>query len=227
MADPTPPLPGFEPGARHRPKRVLSEPAKERKRERDRLRKRPPRTCPICGKQYHPTSGKQKTCSRECARTLCPTKPKSCLVYFSDCSICGRTFTARTARRGLCGDEDCRREAHRRRRNERYPELKPRVLRHSHARRARLAGVETEQVVPWRVYERDKWRCKIKPCLFGGKPVRRKARGKRDPLMASLDHVIPIAQGGTHTYGNVQCSHYRCNLSKSDGGGGEQLMLIG
>jgi len=37
------------------------------------------------------------------------------------------------------------------------------------------------------------------------------------PFEAShLDHVIPLSKGGTHTWGNVQTSHARCNLKKRD-----------
>lgn len=29
-----------------------------------------------------------------------------------------------------------------------------------------------------------------------------------------MDHVVPLARGGEHTYGNVQVSHPRCNMRK-------------
>ena len=32
----------------------------------------------------------------------------------------------------------------------------------------------------------------------------------------SIDHVIPVAKGGTHTWDNVRLAHHRCNLIKSD-----------
>lgn len=32
----------------------------------------------------------------------------------------------------------------------------------------------------------------------------------------SIDHIIPIAKGGTHTWNNVQLAHFRCNTLKSD-----------
>ena len=36
------------------------------------------------------------------------------------------------------------------------------------------------------------------------------------PLSLSLDHVIPLTKGGTHTYGNVQVAHYGCNSRKGN-----------
>lgn len=32
----------------------------------------------------------------------------------------------------------------------------------------------------------------------------------------NLDHVIPIRNGGSHTYANTQISHVFCNLSRSN-----------
>lgn len=87
--------------------------------------------------------------------------------------------------------------------------------------RAKKFGVKYEPVNRQRVYERDKWRCGI--CR---KRVDRTRRWP-DRMCASLDHVVPLAHGGEHTYANTQCAHWLCNTLKSDGGGGEQLALTG
>jgi 5-methylcytosine-specific restriction endonuclease McrA len=34
------------------------------------------------------------------------------------------------------------------------------------------------------------------------------------PKHASMDHRIPLARGGTHTWGNIQLMHLICNLRK-------------
>lgn len=47
------------------------------------------------------------------------------------------------------------------------------------------------------------------------------------PLSPSLDHVVPLSEGGTHEPANVQLAHLRCNTAKGNRGGGEQLMLLG
>lgn len=60
--------------------------------------------------------------------------------------------------------------------------------------------------------ERDGWRCHL--C--------RKRVGRRD---ASLDHLIPIAEGGKHELGNVMLAHHRCN-SKRGITGDVQLLLV-
>jgi 5-methylcytosine-specific restriction endonuclease McrA len=79
---------------------------------------------------------------------------------------------------------------------------------------------QCDAVEPLRVYWRDKWRCGL--CH---EKVDRALRYP-NPLCASLDHVIPLSRGGTHTYANVQCAHLRCNVLKNNGGSGEQLAMI-
>jgi 5-methylcytosine-specific restriction endonuclease McrA len=73
------------------------------------------------------------------------------------------------------------------------------------------------------IYQRDRWVCQL--CR---KPV---ARGKAvpHPKAPTIDHIVPLARGGTHEPANVQLAHYHCNTIKSDGewAGGEQLALIG
>ena len=36
----------------------------------------------------------------------------------------------------------------------------------------------------------------------------------RDPLMASIEHRIPISRGGTHDRDNVSLAHFVCNMEK-------------
>jgi hypothetical protein len=42
-----------------------------------------------------------------------------------------------------------------------------------------------------------------------------------------MDHVIPLAKGGTHEPANVRCAHFLCNALKGDGAMGEQMLLFG
>ncbi len=78
-------------------------------------------------------------------------------------------------------------------------------------RRARLANVEHEKFRDVDVFERDKWICGI--C---GQPINPAERHPA-PGHAQLDHVVPIAKGGPHTWENVQASHAICNQQKSAG----------
>lgn len=83
-----------------------------------------------------------------------------------------------------------------------------------------LAEQKCELVEAHKVYKRDKWRCGL--CRKMVDPRLRHP----DPMRVSLDHVIPISKGGSHTYANTQCAHLLCNIQKNNRGAGEQLALI-
>jgi hypothetical protein len=90
-----------------------------------------------------------------------------------------------------------------------------------HRYRARKRAAYVEDVSPVRIFERDRWRCRL--C---NKRVHRH-RVPPHPLAPVLDHVVPLAAGGTHEAANTQCAHFICNSVKGDRGHSEQLMLIG
>lgn len=78
-----------------------------------------------------------------------------------------------------------------------------------HRRRARLRGATVERVRRSTVFTRDEWRCGI--CEDPISPD----LAWPDPMSPSVDHVVPIALGGPHSYANVQAAHLICNLRKS------------
>lgn len=83
------------------------------------------------------------------------------------------------------------------------------ALKGSQNRRARMKNVFVEKVDYMKVFNRDKWICQI--CFH---PVS-KIRDRNLVDIASLDHIIPLAKGGEHSYANTQLAHLSCNLSKS------------
>lgn len=62
---------------------------------------------------------------------------------------------------------------------------------------------------PIKVFERDAWRCGI--C---GYKTHKTKRGTYHPKAPELDHIVAIANGGSHTWDNVQCSCRFCNSRK-------------
>jgi hypothetical protein len=90
-------------------------------------------------------------------------------------------------------------------RSARYHSAHPEASRRATAkRRARLALVEAETIDYAVVWERDGGICGI--C---DEPA--------DLQSWHLDHRVPLAQGGSHTYSNVQVTHPSCNISKGGG----------
>ncbi|MFJ4637603.1 HNH endonuclease [Streptomyces hygroscopicus] len=90
----------------------------------------------------------------------------------------------------------------------RYPE----AAALSDARRRALieAALKAERFAPRDVYERDKWTCGL--CRRPVDP----GLAWPHPMSASVDHILPLSQGGSHTLANVQCAHLSCNSSKGD-----------
>jgi hypothetical protein len=82
-------------------------------------------------------------------------------------------------------------------------------------RRARMRDAFIEDVPPLEIFERDNWQCQIPGCRFPGVPARLDA-GRYGPLLASLDHIIPLSKGGKHERSNLACSHLQCNQVKQD-----------
>jgi hypothetical protein len=82
-------------------------------------------------------------------------------------------------------------------------------------RRALLRGAAfVEHVSLDELYARDNRRCHI--CK---KIVKR--------TEASMDHLIPVSQGGPHSWANVALAHISCNASRGAGRLPAQLRLVG
>ena len=89
-------------------------------------------------------------------------------------------------------------------------------------RRARTRGAQYEQIDPIKVFERDGWRCHM--C---GTKLKRKDRGTFKDMAPELDHIITLAEGGTHTWENVACSCRKCNGAKGSRSFGQMVLVIG
>lgn len=112
-------------------------------------------------------------------------------VSFPYCKGCGAMFASR-----LPDQEFCSRECG--------------PMPKDYAKRLRKQAASVSPTLRRQeVFERDNWVCHI-------------CGGKIDPDSPdrldrpSLDHIVPIAGGGTHTMDNVRAAHLRCNIQKSD-----------
>lgn len=86
-------------------------------------------------------------------------------------------------------------------------------------KRAERAG---DMDIHWRMLgDRDQWVCHI--C---GLRVPKRAGNAKDGKGATVDHIVPVAAGGSHTWDNVALAHRFCNLSRG-ARGVAQLRLIG
>lgn len=86
-------------------------------------------------------------------------------------------------------------------------------LRAMHARRrALLASARVDKVDPHAVHERDGWRCHLCSKLTDRRV------SVPHPKAPTLDHLIPLAAGGDHSYVNVATAHFSCNTRRQDRG---------
>lgn len=174
-----------------------------------------------------PRQLKSQDCSRRCGQVargaltfLEPLPERSCAL-----ATCGTTFVPKTRVQRCCSEQHGRKlwriEAEARG----YKRARPWDDKRRDAfqkRRALKLGASTgEPVILADIAERDRWRCQL--CK---RAVSRKRRWP-DPLSPSMDHIVPLTRGGAHDPSNVQLAHLRCNVSKGNRGGGEQLALIG
>jgi hypothetical protein len=78
-----------------------------------------------------------------------------------------------------------------------------------HRTRALKAGGEVDESLDiFTVFEEENYICGI--CGDAIDPFLR----NRHPEMATIDHIIPLSKGGSHTRDNVQTAHLSCNVKK-------------
>ncbi|WP_398852710.1 HNH endonuclease [Streptomyces lateritius] len=87
-------------------------------------------------------------------------------------------------------------------------------------RRAAKRGGRSEPYTLEEIAARDRGRCR----LCGGRvAMRQKVPHVKAP---TIDHIVPVSEGGDDTRANVQLAHFGCNSSKG-ARGSQQLALIG
>lgn len=174
-----------------------------------------PIRCAWCGESFVPRAAKKNAvgyCSPKCkghARARAAQDKINAAKPARVCVWCGESLPRTMRADAKFCSSDCNMRAHRTTRNFR-----------------RRMGVESTRprknplINFGQIAERDKWRCG----LCGGAVS--KTRQHPDPLAASIDHIVPLSQGGTNEPANLQLAHLRCNLSKRDRPQGEQTRLI-
>jgi 5-methylcytosine-specific restriction endonuclease McrA len=66
-----------------------------------------------------------------------------------------------------------------------------------------------ERINKLKVFERDNWKCHICNCK-----TPKEKKGTFDDNAPEMDHIVPLAAGGSHNYANVACSCRKCNGKK-------------
>lgn len=175
-----------------------------------------------CGATFTPRNSQQLTCSRACSRARAKAAARASNMARDDrdrsprpCKECEALFApaygnhARLFCSLACGRRWAKRVARKKRGSGR------------HRPRARRAGVAYEPVDRIKVFERDGWRCQICGCA-----TPRAWMGSTRKQAPELDHRIPLALGGGHTWANVQLACRRCNAAKGGTRAAGQIPLF-
>lgn len=147
--------------------------------------------CEYCKEQKELAEARKKMLSFLTALTESRT-PKKCVC-------CGKEFYSEYPTQKYCSDK-CK---NKRKRNGR-----------SYRSRCRKYGVYYDSsVTRIKVIKRDHGICQICGKACNEHDLR---WGTLGPDFPTVDHIIPLAKGGTHTWSNVQCACAMCNSDKRD-----------
>lgn len=162
-------------------------------------------TCAVCDVAFH-TNRPQAHCSTACAmvgklrydRAYNARRPKPARSCACGSPLNGRRLKCDACR--LTRSQIRRRDKRR--------------------RRALKLGVPTERYTLAEIAQRDRRTCQL--CR------KRVAMTKvvPHPKAPTIDHVVPLADGGSDLRSNVQLAHFLCNSTKSNRGT-QQLILVG
>lgn len=154
---------------------------------------------PECSAEYERRRareiGRRDTAVRRAARGVC------------NCRECGTEFGAEY-RRVYCSEACANRVARR--------GSKARARRRKRFRQAKRPG---EVITMAALIERDAGLCQI--CK---RKVSIGSWSDGDRLAPTVDHIIPIAHGGDHTWKNVQLAHAQCNFMRREVGPAQQRL---
>lgn len=146
-----------------------------------------------CRTRFHEVAyladGRHEAWAKTRAATL-----KAANLKHQTCRYCKSDFTD-TRVRATCGTDECARR-----------HMLDGAKQSRHKRRAQKNGTATEKIRAVEIFARDEYRCYLCGEETSGEWP--------EPLSPSLDHVIPLSKGGTHTQDNVKCAHLRCNVAK-------------
>lgn len=173
-----------------------------------------PRQCDVCGKEF--ISRANTTCqsckSKASYAALDPIDRQALSMRQLEsrkCKWCGKEFTPiyKSKHYSCCCEE------HALLKQKEGKKIQKRN-RKAKRRKAYVAPIGLRTV-----FRRDKGICQL--C---GKPVSPNTHWP-NRMCASLDHIIPLALGGTHEPKNVQLAHHACNSAKGTKPMHEQLRL--
>lgn len=154
--------------------------------------------CIECGKEFETTNKASNYCSDKCKEI------RNNRVYIRICRQCGEEFKTKNEQRYYCSKKCIKKYTNNKSKKNRDIRLKNN-------------GEIDNSISLEKLIKRDKNICYLcgKECDSNDFVIENRnfIVGSEHP---SIDHVIPIAKGGTHTWDNIKLAHIKCNTKKSD-----------
>lgn len=181
------------------------------------------RVCGRCGMVFEIRSSKSRYCSSKCQLETTAIRRRRVTMENEDkkrgrvCNMCPNAIPVSAKAQAKSCSVKCQQaswyeENERRLRSaaREWSLANPeKVIDYRHRRRSRKRNAPYEMNIDvLAVCERDNFECWI--C---DTPVDMTLKHP-NPLSKNLDHIIPLARGGTHTFNNLALSHSKCNLKK-------------
>jgi len=160
--------------------------------------------CKRCGSQYKAASVYSVHCDK-CVGEIKNEKE----IYAKElqkpvlCKGCGKRFVRNTIAQEYCTDKCYKRERNR-----------IRELRRN--KRLKRNGKIDYNISLAKIIEKDHGICQLCGEPVDAEDYHQEADGNfiAGNKYPSIDHIIPVSKGGTHTWGNVQLAHKDCNSIK-------------
>lgn len=155
--------------------------------------------CVECSKTFLRAGNNQRYCSNECYTNAHK------VIHNKICKECGNSFNTYHDGNLYCSDK-CRRKC------------LNRMHTTSKDKRIRRNGKPDYSISLKKLYNMHKGICYIcgKQCNPKDIEITEEGYYIAGESYPSIDHVIPIAKGGTHTWDNVKLAHRHCNSVKRD-----------
>lgn len=150
---------------------------------------KPIKHCKVCSSLV--PHHRSSYCSESCSRIGSAKKPK-----MISCKVCNTQF------RRLSSELHCSKEC-------------KQITEKARSRRRRnaITRTQTQTIDPILLFEKYNWQCAM--C---SKPTPRELIGTFHNDSPTIDHVIPLSLGGTHTYDNLQllCQYCNCSVKRNN-----------
>ena len=176
------------------------------------------RACACCGTDFKTSHETKIYCSEKCStRAQRDRRRGYALPTSKPCICCGRMFSPKNIATAKFCSINCKRK------HSPPPNRKKWKREHRHRetirKRCRKYGIteRDNSITLSGLIERDHAKCHICSKPVDANDYRRDERGffiwgNNYP---SIDHIRPLAKGGSHTWDNVKLAHLRCNGMKS------------